>query len=374
MKMKLLFQEKLFLVSVFALAISVIVLSSIAVSRMTFYSFSISLPDEVIAKPGEAVTIDGDIQVTGFYWLHRFELVMDGIDYDYEIDPEYWQDIRIIREWNPRDGVYRIPETFSITINVPEDASGLYIATVTGQEHHSWREVSNSTFFVLKIEGVPPVEEPEKVINVTDILVPEEIESGEQFSITFRVDNYGEEKTAVEVSILAPEDWDIEQESQYLDVAAGESAAGMFKLTPTESAGTISLYLEYPYREEIINFTRVGPYLQPVTTTTTTTTTVVEKPFIVEIYDSIVNTIGNVWNSIKVVVGGDGDAVDTFTPLTLGIIGVLIVVIIWLVWGIVKDIGKGGSKKPETMKKEMPATAEVGVVSESGTFDGVDKL
>lgn len=367
-------KKKLILTSA-ALVCSVIILSSIAVSRMTFYSFAISLSDEVTARPGETVTVEGEIHVTGFYWLHQFELTMEGIDYDYTIEPDYWQDVRIIREWNPQEGVYRVPETFTISIDVPEDASELQIATVTGQEHHSWREVSNSTFFVINIEGLPAVEEPERVINVTDILVPEEITAGEEFSISFRADNFGDEKTAVAISILAPEDWEVEEDKLYLSIESGESGVGSFEVTPTDSAGTISLLLEYPYKEEIINFTRVGPYLEPVTTTIpSTTTTVTEKPLIVELYDGIANALGNVWDSIKGGLSGiTGGAIelDTFTPFSLGIIAVLVVIIIWLLWGIGKDFRKG-SKKPEKMKKQLEPS-NIGQ-TKPDVFNGIDKL
>lgn len=350
---------KLALISVIAFCI----LSSVAISRMTFYSFSLSLPDEVTAQPGQSVTVEGRILVTGWYWLHKFELRADGIPYNYTIEPSYWQDVRILRAWNPEQGVYRVPENFTITIHLPVDAYGVHIVTITGQEHHSWRQVSNSTFFVLKIKGKPPVEVPEKLINVTDILVPETVKEGEPFNITFRVNNNGPERTAVAISILTPEDWKVEKKTEYLDIAPNDSAAGVFRITPTASAGTVSLYLEYPYKQEIINFTRKGPYLQPATTTTTvptTTTTTVPKPFIVEFYESLKARIVGAWIALKEFTG------RTLTPFTLGVIIVLIIIIVWLALGIVKDLRAG--------KLEAKKQTEQFAATNKDIFNGIDKL
>lgn len=347
--------------------VSIVLLSSIVISTMTFYSFSLSAPEEVAAQPGSTVTVDGKILVTGMYWLHNFDLKIDGISYNYTINPAHWEDVPILRSWNPQQGVYREPENFTISINVPSDAYGVQIVTITGQEHHSFREVSNSTFFVLKVGGKAPEIPvgPQRAINITDILVPETIQEGEQFNITFLVSNEGANKTAVAISVLAPSDWTVEQKTQYLQVAANDSAAGVFKMTPTASAGTVSLYLEYPYKQEIINFTREGPYLQPATTTSTTetTTTTTERPLIVEFYENakakIVEFVTGIWGSITEA------PVPMLTPFTLGIIAVLLVIIVWLVWGIIKDY-RSAAGKTEEMKKQKIETVDA--------LNGIEKL
>ena len=82
----------------------------IAESRRTFYSFEIILPEEVEAVPGEQITVDGKILVTGIYWLHNFNLEASGISYDYEITPEWWEHVRILRSWNSDIGVFREPD------------------------------------------------------------------------------------------------------------------------------------------------------------------------------------------------------------------------------------------------------------------------
>jgi len=356
--------QKKFLVPVVIAALAMVALSSVAISSSTFYSFSLSVPQEVTARPGETVTVDGGVTVTGWYWLHNFDLSLDGLPYEYSVNPEHWQDVRILRQWNPQQGVYREPENFTITIDVPSDASGMHIVTVTGQEHQSWRETSNSTFFVLKVEGgaVATVNESEKAIQVSDILVPETVEENEPFNITFRVENKGSEKTAVAISVIAPEDWTVAQKTQYLDIAANDSAAGIFRLTPTASAGTVSLYLEYPYKQEIINFTREGPYLQPVSTTTTlpTTGTTEPKPYIVELYESFKARLMEIF-------GTD----SALAPVTIGVIVVLVIIIVWLVTGIIKDFrsGVGTGRKSEDIKMQ----GELGT-TEPNVFNGIDTL
>lgn len=348
-------KNKTFLLSAFAVALSAILFTS-AMSAMTFYSFTISMPENVVAKPGDTITVNGGITVTGMYWLHSFDLKAEGLSYNYSINPQKWQEVPILRAWNPQAGVYREPNNFTITIKVPEDAYGVSIVTVTGQEHQSFRQVSNSTFFVLKVEGAQPTV-TDKLINVTDILVPETIQEGEKFNITFRATNEGANKTAVAISILAPEDWTIEQKTQYLSINPKDSVIGTFTLTPSASAGTVSLYLEYPYRQEIINFTRVGPYLQPVTTNvSTTTTTTAEQPGIFGVFEGITGSITEVWNSAR----------ESISPVTMGIIAVLVIIIAWLGIGIVKDY-RSSAKKPEETKKAANNTKAVnGIKANNG--------
>jgi hypothetical protein len=190
------------------------------------------------------------------------------------------------------------------------------------------------------------------------------------------LDNYGAEKIAVAVSVIAPADWEVENETEYFNVDAGGSTIGSFGLTPTASAGAVSLYIEYPYQEEVINFTRSGPYLQSATVNITTTTApanvTAEKPLIVEVYESIRNSILGAWQGLKDMSGGlltEG----MLTPLTLGIIAVLVIIIAWLVWGIIGDIRGGVGKKPEQMKKQAVEAVPI-VDRKNDVLSGIDKL
>lgn len=338
----------------------------LATSRTTFYQFSLGIPEEVLANPGENVTINGTILVTGWYWLHKFNLTLENLPYEYEIIPSYWEDVKILREWNPEVGVYKIPEEFQISINIPEDAYGVHIVSVNGQEHHSFREVSNSTFFVLKIraEEKPPAA-PE--LDVSDILVPERIEEGEPFNITFFVNNKGEEGTIAQISILLPEGWEVSEEKQLLLVKANDSAAGSFVVTPSETAGEVSLFIEYPYKQAILNLTRIGPYLKP--TTPETTTTLAEKtPF-----ESLIDKIKDAFAPYLLPIVGP--FMPFMTPITIGVVVLLLVIIVWLLAGIVSHYRAKPKKKKPSKQVEEQIKKTVEQTEKIDFFDtGVDKL
>jgi len=322
----------------------------ISQSRMTFYSFEINVPDEVVANPGDNATVDGGILVTGMYWLHNFNLTVSGLPegYEYKIKPSWFENVRILREWNPQQGVYRIPDKFQILIHVPTDATGTQVVSVTGQEHQSFRQVSNSTYFALKIGGTPQ----EPFLNVSDILVPELIKESEPFNLTFKLDNKAPINASATVSIIIPDEWQSDQTSMNLSVKANDSAFGVFKIIPTTEAGTISLFVEYPFKNQIINFTKVGPYLIPGENITKTTTT---QPS----------------NQTQGIIGIIGSFVASFAtqlnPVLIGIIIILVVVIVWLVIGIFKTVrskgkGKGagaGRGEPEKMKSQAEAATPV---------------
>ncbi len=131
--------------------------SYVSVSR-PFYSFDLILPGEVNASANSTIVVDGKILVTGDFWLHNYKMNLTGLpsDYKYNITPAYWETVRILREWNPTDGVYRVPENFTVNITIPKNASGLYAVTITGQENWSWRLVTNSSTFILRVGVTKP--------------------------------------------------------------------------------------------------------------------------------------------------------------------------------------------------------------------------
>ncbi len=323
----------------------------VAESRRTFYTFEIIMPEEVNANPGEVVEVDGKILVTGMYWLHNFDLSASGMPYDYEIDPEWWSDVRILREWNPEDGLYRVPETFKMNITVPYDAMGAYVVNVIGQEHHSFREVMNDTYFVLAVGNASS-----KVnLNITDIILPNMIEEDEPFNLSFKVENSGDIATAVKVSILIPDGWEADDESKTLSVKGGSSAVGTFMIIPNGESGQVSFFAEYPFKSEIMNFTKVGPYLVPGEEITTTTT--VPEPF----YAPILGFFSSV--SSPVVEWFEGVAGVYTVPVMIGVIIILIIVIVWVLMGMFKFV-KTNRSEPEKMSNEV----------KSNVFSGVDEI
>lgn len=320
-------------------------------SRMTYYTFEIIVPDEVNANPGEKLEVEGGILVTGMYWLHKFNLTVDGVPYDYKLEPAWWQDVRILREWNPKQGVYRVPEKFKITIDVPSDAKGAHLITLKGQEHHSFREVSNETYFILTIGGAPA-----KVnLSVSDIVVPEMIKDYEPFNLTFKLNNLGALDVASTVSVRIPEDWKTDKASITMRVKGSSSETGMFTITPTKEAGEVSLFVEYPFKGQIINFTKIGPYLVPGKELPTTTTTQ-PQPFYIPIANFVYSLASPLIKRFEAAAG-----IYTL-PITIGVIIVLLIIIVWILAGMLRFVrAKGGRGEPESTKQIEATTATAAV-------------
>lgn len=321
-------------------------------SRMTYYSFEIIVPDEVNANPGDEVEVEGGILVTGMYWLHKFNLTVDGVPYDYKLEPASWQDVRILREWNPTKGVYRVPEKFKLIIDVPSDAKGAHLITLKGQEHHSFREVANETYFILTIGGA----QAKVNLSVSDIVVPEMIKDYEPFNLTFKLENLGALDIASTVSVRIPESWTVDKPSVTLRVKGSSFELGTFTITPTKEAGEVSLFVEYPFKNQIINFTKIGPYLVPgKELPTTTTTTAQPQPF----YMPIANFV---YSLARPVIARFESAAGVYTmPITIGVIIVLLIIIVWILAGMLKFVKvKGGRGTPESTKAiEAAATTAV---------------
>ncbi len=314
------------------LVFGLLVLPFLAQSRMTFYSFEIIVPDEVNANPGDTVVVDGEILVTGMYWLHMFDMTVEGLPYDYEIEPDWEEHVRILREWNPEQGVYRVPETFKMTIDIPEDAIGAHLVTITGQEHHSFREISNETYFVLAIGGAPT----QVNLSVSDILVPEMIDEYEPFNLTFKIDNEGALDIAATISVLMPEEWQVDESSQTMQIEGDSSVLGTFEIIPTTTAGEVSILVEYPFKGEIVNFTKAGPYIEPGAEVTPES-----KPF----YAPLSELVGQMVKMFESIGG------DYTIPIIIGTIMVLLMVIFWILSGMFKFVRAKGAAEPETMEQ-----------------------
>jgi len=304
------------------LAISVL-LSSFAISPRPFRAFEIIVPEEVLAYPNETITIEGGILNQGTWWCHNFNLTLYNLpeNYEYEFDPSWWEHLRTLREWNPEQGVYRVPEKFTLTIKVPEDASGIHRVNITGQEFVSWRKVSNSTEFILKIITFPE-------FTITEIDIPEEVTEFEPFDMSFSVNNVGEGVGKIDITIEIPEDWNVSEKLKELTVEPNTSEVVELTITPSEASGEILIYAEYPYRELILNITKVGPYLIP-----TPVGEPIEIPEVPTGFAAILEFL------------------KELSPLVIGIGIVLLLIIAWSAWGIYKSYGT--RRKPEEMKKKQ---------------------
>lgn len=330
------------------LVASMLMTPFVAKSKKTSYSFEITMPEEVRANPGQTVTVEGEILVTGFFWLHNFELSADGLPYDYTIDPEWWEHVRILRDWNSEDGIVYVPEKFEMEIQVPSDATGSHIVTVTGQEHHSFREISNYTFFILKV-GDEPLE-PQ--VQIADLLVPEKVDPEVPFKMTYRLSNEGPVDVQATVTPIMPDDWQIDKAEHTVTVGKGEDASGVFEITPTLTPGPVSLRLEYEIAGESFTSTKSGPYMVPTGATTTTTTGEESKPLLVQIREYLDNAFGST-------TGMFGGIENVYVrSAIIGAIFVLVLIIIWLIVDIIRFTTKESKEEEGDKKKEPEKTKE----------------
>lgn len=316
------------LVSIVFLSVILISLVSISYSQRPYRMFTIVLPEQVDVYPGEAVTIKGGVLNNGWWWLRNFSLTISGIPFPYDIKPSHWDEVKIIREWNPQQGVYKVPENFTLTIGIPDNAIGVYAVNVTGQEFQSFYQVSNSSIFILKVLAVPK-------FSVSDIIIPEDVTEYKAFKISMSIKNEGLKEAPANVSINLPSGWNVDKKSQYLRVGANSSTSIEFLITPTNTSGQITVDLVYPYKQTIMNITKSGPYLIPMPLEVV----VPEAPK----------------TKIEIIV----DFIKGLSSWVIGILVVAFVVLAWYFYNITKNLR--GRKKPEEMKKKQVDTASTGI-------------
>jgi hypothetical protein len=323
----------------FAVLVSILVLSSIQLSvsyaPRLYRSFRIEVPTEVVASPGDMVTINGSIYNTGLWWLHDFNLTLSGLNYEHFVVPSHFDNLRILRGWDSDRGVYIMPETFLLTIKVPEDATGASFVTITGQEFQSWKLVSNTTTFVLKIASAPTK------FSITDLVIPENVTEFQPFDISFTVNNEGSARGNITITTNASEDWVISEKVKTLNLDANSSSKVVLTITPTNSSGIISISAEYPYNQTIIHITKVGNLLIPMPKSAVTTTQpvspILPSKFILPYFNTAI-------------------PLNRMTLLIIIII-IVVLVILWRVLSMYQFKVKRG--KPEEMAKHVtPSSSE----------------
>lgn len=343
----------------FALAVATLVTFSLVVSSVApytvtpfsptpFRAFVINLPEQVDVQPGQMITVNGSILNIGLYWEHNFNLTASGLtsDFNVSIEPNFWENLMTIRAWDPVNGVYKVPVPFNITISVPQDATGAYAVNITGQEHQSWKMITNSSVFILRVGGnataITPVSTA-GIISVTNIIVPESVKEFVPFNVSFNLVNSGGENQTVNVSLTAPADWTITA-PQSLEVPAKGLVPVVFSAIPTSTAGNLAIVLNYPYEATVINVTQAGPYLVPVTN----------------------ETAPSGFSTTALV-----SFVQQNTVLTI-IIAVVVLILIWYFASTYQFYTK--RKKPEEMKKqiELPAATVKKTIETSSQDEAIE--
>jgi len=285
------------------------------------FTFS-NIPQEIESYPGENITIEGGAINIGWYWLGDFHLTVSGLPegYNYSITPSYFENLRILREWNPQQGVYRIPQNFTLLIKIPENGFGVHLVNITGQEFRSWYKFSNSTQFILKVISLPN-------FTITDIVIPETITQYQPFNLTFTAKNEGVGTGSLNITIDTPEDWDVSERTKTIVLDVGASQPVEIVITPTNTSGNINILAEYPYKETIVNITQLGPFLTPMP---------VELPPVELPGPTGFAAVVEFFRSLG--------------PIVFGVGIILLIIIIWNVWGIYKGYKK--KKEPEEMKEK----------------------
>jgi len=253
----------------FALVAATLFSLSFAVNSITpFRGFVIQLPQEVDVQPGQNVVVNGGVLNIGFYWEHNFTLTYSGLpsDFNVTITPNYWENLMTIRAWDNVNGTYRVPVPFNVSVTAPDSATGVYAVNITGQEHSSYKQTSNSTVFILRVGNATGnvTTAVSGTISISDILVPETVNEFVPFNVSFNVVNNGDENQSVNVSLNGPSDWTVTA-PQNFTVPVNGSVPIVFSVIPTSTAGNLAVMLQYPYQQTILNITKAGPYLVPTT-------------------------------------------------------------------------------------------------------------
>jgi hypothetical protein len=258
--------------------------------------------------------------------LHDFNLTASGLPENYVVtfSPSWFEHVRILREWNPEKGLYLVPEKFTMSIKVPENATGIFTVKVTGQEFMSWKKVSNSTSFIFRVTSPPK-------LSISDIVVPENVTEFKPFNITFEVKNEGLIDQFTNVSVIVPPDWVVEPVAKEMTIKPNASESVIFTITPTNTSGEISVLVLYPYKAQILNITKAGPMLIP------------KAPVAVAVPTGLAAWFDSLLKQLK--------------ALPLWIIIVAVVFLIIIAWNLYKIL-KGYKfrivrKKPEEMKKQV---------------------
>jgi len=316
---------KTFLILAFTL-ISLLTFASFSSAPRKLYSFQIILPEIVEGRPGETVVVKGGILNTGLYWLKMFNITLSGLPYEYEIEPSFFEYVRILREWSPEKGVYRVPVNFTIKIKLPQNALGAHLVNVTGIEG-SWRKVSASSVFILRVLANITVAPN---VTVSELMLPESIRANETFNLTFKINNFEPIDLRINASVFVPEGWEVEKTKTVL-VRANSSEKVSFRVTPSTTSGNVNVYLEYPYGVQTFNLTKYGAFLIPET----------EIPKVEEAKE--VPIVGKVVEAIKGI-----------SPIILAIIILLLAIIFWNLVKIYHFYRK--RRKPEKFEKEKKKT------------------
>jgi len=321
----------LLLVGIFSL--SIISLSSFVQAPTPFRGFIVSFPDIVEVVPGNTTTVTGGITNIGFYWEHNVIVNVTGLPSEYNVtpSPDYFEDLRTIREWTPEKGVYKVPVPLNVTIATPSNAvPGLYTVNVTLVDTQSARMTTNYTVFILRITG----EVPKPNLEITNILVPERVTEFKPFNISFSVKNNAANNQSITLALIPSENWTYEPSEISDVVTPNSSKAYYFSIIPTNVSGSFSIVLKYPFQNVILNVTKSGPFLAVVSEVGLPTGGI-SLPSFPPISGSALNQLASFASA---------------NPLITVVIVVVVAVLLYYIY--TSYVASSSRRKPEEMKRQ----------------------
>ncbi len=301
---------------------SLLILSTFAFAPFhpqKYRNFILGVPD-VDAYPGDNVTIAGNITNTGIWTVRQINLSLQNLPYKFELNPNLFEELRILRDWNPEQGVFRLPNHFAITIFVPQNATGAHLVKVNAQEMWSPHQISNSTQFILKVLGIPK-------ISASELSVPSKVTRFESFTVSFDLKNEGIAPAIVNTTLNVPGDWQVSEKDKQITIGGNFSEKVSFTVTPSGSPGTISVKAAYEFRGSVTNITKTSSLITPIAPIVIEEPKPVEKPKPTGLAAFV-------------------EFVKGLSPIIVGILVLILIIIIWNFYKIISVLSKK-KKKPE---------------------------
>ncbi len=303
-------------------AFALLILSTFALAPFhpqKYRNFILDVSD-VDAYPGDNVTIVGNITNTGIWTVRQINLSLQDLPYKFEVNPSLFEELRILRDWNPEQGVFKLPYHFVITIFVPQNAAGAHLVTLNAQEMWSPHQVSNSTQFILKVLGVPK-------ISASELSVSSKITRFEPFTVSFDLKNEGIAPAIVNTTLTVPGDWQVPEKDKQITIGGNSSEKVSFTVTPSGSPGTVSVKTAYEFRGSVTNITKTSSLITPI------------APIVIEEPKPAEKPKPTGFAALVEFVKG-------LSPIIIGILVLILIIIIWNFYKVISVLSKR-KKKPE---------------------------
>ncbi|MFH8086410.1 MAG: hypothetical protein QW609_01125 [Candidatus Aenigmatarchaeota archaeon] len=298
--------KKLILGLIVCLVVNSILIEAVNSVPLTRRKLIITLPKEVEGFAGEEITVSGKISSKGT-WMRKVFVFVEDLPLPYTIEPDYFEVIPFTK-----------PGEFQLKIKIPDnlEEEKVYIATIIAQE----------TYTAYRTEGIANIKiraKPKVEFSLSRIVVPQTIIENQSFPLNVTVENKGSVEEEVKLYLKVPEKWIYEDGVKSLKLKPGEVSTLTFNITPSNITGSISIILEYPYKEGVANFTKLGPILTPISL----------KPE--EVSEEEIT--------------GYLAAVQEVSPILIVLNIIFLILIVWNIYSMYKY--KEVRKKEETMKK-----------------------